>query len=96
MPVKYGDWLRYVMRAEGARADHIVEESGLTSGRVEELMASRGAEPTRDEIDRIARALEIPPQNMERSLKAMQTYDRIADFGNECQWACCPWNAPIA
>ncbi len=95
MPVKYGDWLVYVMQAEGAKPDHIVNESGLSAERVSELMLSRGATPTRQEIDLVAQALEIPPQNMERSLRAMQTYDRIADFGNECQWACCPWNAPI-
>jgi hypothetical protein len=47
------------------------------------------------EIDAIAKALDIPPGNMDKSLKAMQTYDRIADFKDECAGACCPWNAPV-
>ncbi len=95
MPVKYNDWLKYVLRAEGVDKPTLIQRSGLTAQRVEELTNPTGGGPNQQEIDKIAAALNIPKQNMDRSLKAMQVYDDLKTFKNDCGGACCPWNAPI-
>ncbi len=95
MPVSYNEWLRYVLRAEGVEKDALAKHSGLSAQRVDQLTTANGGNPTQDEIDRIAGALNIPKQNMDRSLRAMQVYNNLRDFKNDCGGACCPWNAPV-
>lgn len=95
MPVSYNEWLRYVLRAEGVDQNTLVHKSGLTATRVSELAMMNGPAPTATEIDKIAGALNIPKANMDRSLKAMQVYNDLKSFKNDCGGACCPWNAPI-
>ncbi len=95
MPVSYNEWLRYVLRAEGVDKADLARHSGLSAQRVDQLTATNGTGPTREEIDRIAAALNIPKVNMDRSLRAMQVYDNLKDFKNDCAGACCPWNAPV-
>ena len=95
MPVKYNAWLKYVLRAEGVDQQTLVRRSGISAQRVEELTNPSGPDPNSDEIDRIAEALNIPKVNMDRSLRAMQVYDDLKTFKNDCGGACCPWNAPI-
>lgn len=95
MPVKYGDWFKYVLRAEGVDEDSIARHTGLGDARVHELATNAGAPPNPEEIGKIAGALNITKSNMDRSLKAMQVYDDLKTFKNDCGGACCPWNAPI-
>ncbi len=95
MPVSYNEWLRYVLRAEGVEKDELVRHSGLSAQRVDQLTNPTGPTPTTEEIDRIASALNIPKQNMDRSLHAMQVYNNLKEFKNDCGGACCPWNAPV-
>jgi transcriptional regulator with XRE-family HTH domain len=95
MPVKYNAWLKYVLRAEGVDQPTLVRRSGVSAQRIEELTNPNGPDPSGDEIDRIAEALNIPKVNMDRSLRAMQVYDDLKTFKNDCGGACCPWNAPI-
>ena len=95
MPVSYNDWLRYVLRAEGVDQQTLTRRSGLSANRVEELTTKGGPTPTQPEIDQIASALNIPKVNMDRSLRAMQVYDDLKSFKNDCAGACCPWNAPV-
>lgn len=95
MPVSYNEWLRYVLRAEGVDQNTLVHRSGLSAQRLSELAAPTGPMPAQNEIDKIAAALNIPKANMDRSLKAMQVYNDLKSFKNDCGGACCPWNAPI-
>ncbi len=95
MAVKYGDWLKYVLRAEGVETDMVARRSGLSIQRMQELEQSSGMAPAQTEIDKIAEALNIAKPNMDRSLKAMQVYNDLKSFKNDCGGACCPWNAPI-
>jgi len=95
MPVSYNEWLRYVLRAEGVDQSTLVNRSGLSAQRVTELTTMGGPSPSSGEIDKIASALNIAKPNMDRSLKAMQVYNDLKSFKNDCGGACCPWNAPI-
>ncbi len=95
MPVSYNEWLRYVLRAEDVDQDTLVRRSGLSAQRVAELTSKDGPRPTSGEIDRIAAALNIKKKNMDRSLQAMQVYDSLKTFKDDCAGACCPWNAPV-
>ncbi len=95
MPVSYNEWLRYVLRAEGVDKPTITQLTGLSNHRIDELTNPTGPAPTSSEIDRIAAALNIPKVNMDRSLKAMQVYNDLKSFKDDCAGACCPWNAPI-
>ncbi len=95
MPVSYNEWLRYVLRAEGVDQNTLIQRSGLAAQRISELAAASGPMPAPAEIDKIAAALNIPKANMDRSLKAMQVYNDLKSFKNDCGGACCPWNAPI-
>ena len=95
MPVSYNEWLRYVLRAEGVDRDTLVHRSGLPEARVTELTAPNGPQPSSMEIDKIAGALNIDKRNMDRSLRAMQVYNDLKSFKNDCGGACCPWNAPV-
>ncbi len=95
MPVSYNEWLRYVLRAEGVDKPTLTQLSGISSDRVEELTRAGGPTPSPMEIDQIAAALNIKKANMDRSLQAMQVYDNLKQFKDDCAGACCPWNAPI-
>ncbi len=95
MPVSYNEWLRYVLRAEGVDNKSLAEYSGLAKQRVDQLTTANGGAPTATEIDQIAAALNIPKSNMDRSLRAMQVYNDLKSFKNDCGGACCPWNAPV-
>ncbi len=95
MPVSYNEWLRYVLRAEGVEKENLAHHASLTAQRVDQLTTLNGPAPSQQEIDRIAAALNIPKVNMDRSLRAMQVYDNLRDFKNDCAGACCPWNAPV-
>jgi DNA-binding transcriptional MerR regulator len=95
MPVSFGEWLKYVARAERVDRDALVRRTGFSAQRIVALMDSAGQPPSTEEIAKIAQALDINKTNMERSLRAMQTYDSIKGMKQECNNACCPWNAPI-
>ncbi len=95
MPVSYNEWLRYVLRAEGVDKQSLAQHAGLSTERVDQLTTPNGSPPTPTEIDRIAGALNIPKVNMDRSLRAMQVYNDLKTFKNDCGGACCPWNAPV-
>ncbi len=93
MAVKYGDWLKYVMRAEGVKEDQLVRKSGLSAQQIDQFIANQ-QEPSRSEIDQIATAMNISKRNMDKSLEAMQVYDKVP-FRDACSGGCCPWNAPV-
>ena len=95
MPIPFGEWLKYVARAERVDRDTLVRRTGLSAQRIVALMDSDREPPSAAEMDKIAQALDINKTNMERSLKAIQTYDSIKGMKQECNNACCPWNAPI-
>ena len=95
MPISYGEWLAYVLRAEGVSKDQLARLTGLSEEHVGQLAAKGAPTPSETEVDQIAVALNITKVNMDRSLRAMQVYNDFKSFKSDCGGACCPWNAPI-
>ncbi len=95
MPVSYGEWLNYVLRAEGVSKDQLARLTGLSAEHIGQLATKGAPTPPPAEVDQIAVALNITKPNMDRSLKAMQVYNDFKSLKNDCGGACCPWNAPI-
>ena len=95
MPVSYGEWLGYVLRAEGVEKEQLARLTGMSEDHVSQLATKNGPAPTTAEIDKIADALNIDHRNMQRSLHAMQVYNDLKSLKNDCGGACCPWNAPV-
>ena len=95
MPVSYGEWLNYVLRAEGVDKDQLSRHTGMSVEHISQLATKGAPQPPEAEIDRIAAALNISKANMDRSLRAMQVYNDLKSLKNDCGGACCPWNAPV-
>ncbi len=81
-----GDWLKEQLERKGWRQADLARKSGLTTAEVSYLVLGKGKKPDPDTIDKLARGLEVPIEQVYRAAGYMEKAPEASEILEEMQY----------